>query len=128
MPRGKYTLRIGNMHPSSQGRAIVTLLVLFAFLLQSFVVQTHVHFSPAASATARVFASKVSHLHGFAGDSDANQCPWCQAVLSSGTYVMPAAWPIHLPVAFGFVDPIALDAVITISLASHAWQSRAPPA
>jgi hypothetical protein len=125
MATGTHTAR--HVRNASQGRAIVTLLVLFAFLLQSFVVQTHVHFSSAASATERVFFSTASHPHGFAGGNDANQCPWCQAALSSGTYVMPAALPIRLPVVLGFADPILLDAVITTFSTSHAWRSRAPP-
>ncbi|NIJ50330.1 hypothetical protein [Rhizomicrobium electricum] len=107
-------------------------MVLIAFLLQIFVVQTHVHFPAATSAdighAASGAPSDALRLAKHTGDAAMAHCPWCQAVLASGNYLPPTALPIALPVAFGFLDPIIQHAPAAISASSHAWHSRAPPA
>jgi hypothetical protein len=125
--RINHTLRVGK-----RGRAIATPMVLVAFLLQIFVVQTHVHFPAATSADIGHAASGApSHALRLAkdtGDAAMAHCPWCKAILASGSYLPLAALPIALPVAFRFLDPISQHDLAVFSASSHAWQSRAPPA
>lgn len=123
------TLRIGGFR--KEGRAILAPLVLFAFLLQIVAVQTHIHFPVAGTTviepTGPVAPSTV-HPAKKSGDAGTAHCPWCQAVLSTGNYLTPAALPVALPVSFRLLEPIVLPAPIAASASSHAWQSRAPPA
>jgi hypothetical protein len=130
MPKAciNHTLRIDRMRKTSWGRAIVTPVVLLAFLLQVFAVQTHVHLAMPSGAASTSVPFDGRHAAKNSGDTDTTHCPWCQAVLSSGQYLTPTALPIALPVAVRFLDPIALPARVAISAFSHGWQSRAPPA
>lgn len=110
-------------------RAIVTPMVLFAFLLQIFIVQTHIHFPTLETAGIGHAASSAAlHQSKKTGDTHTTHCPWCQAVLASGNYLPPVALPVALPVAFGLLDRITQHAHVAAFASSHAWQSRAPPA
>jgi hypothetical protein len=140
MASSSHKFRIGYIRNASWGRAIVTPIVLLTFLLQIFAVQTHVHFSAANSATsaAGIYApSRGFHTAPVATlgsdwakttkGGDTTDCPLCQAVLSSGSYLAPAISQIHLPIASIVLDPIAYCAIVIATVSSHAWQSRAPP-
>lgn len=125
-----HTLRT-SIRKGSWGRAIVTPMVLVAFLLQIFIVQTHVHFPTLEAAGIGHAASGVPsaalHQTKKTGDATAH-CPWCQGILASGNYLPAAALPVALPAAFGLLDPIVQHARVVPFAFSHAWQSRAPPA
>lgn len=125
-----HTLRMKDVRKGV--RAIVTPMVLFAFLLQIFIVQTHVHFPTVEAAgishAASGAPSVALHQTKKTSDTNAAHCPWCQAVLASGNYLPPVAVPVALPVAFGSLDRIIQHAHIAASRFSHTWQSRAPPA
>lgn len=110
-------------------RAIVTPMVLAAFLLQLFAVQTHIHFPMLAAGIGQAVSAPSAVLQQTKKTGDANtaHCPWCQAVLSNGNYLSPAAPPAALPAALGLLDPILQQARVAVFAFSHAWQSRAPP-
>ncbi len=132
-------MRIGYPRNASWGRAIVTALVLLAFILQSLVVQTHVHFSPIghnaafvahdraliSAAPSRVFRGDLPKN---TDDGDATHCPLCQAIFSSGSYLIPTLLQVQLFVAFSILGPIAHRTIFVSSASYHSWQSRAPPA
>ncbi len=123
----------------SFGRTAFTLFLLLAFALQSFVVQTHIHFSAPGFAGGQesLVADRAAHSavsFSLAGDSDKNtkdgdpeRCPLCQAVLLGGYYLIPAPAQIHLPLVYAILDPVGVIAVFAASSPSHAWHSRAPP-
>ncbi len=127
-----HTLRVTDIRKGSWERAIVTPMVLLAFLLQIFIVQTHVHFPTSETAgighAASAVPSAALHQTKKTGDTHTTHCPWCQAVLASGSYLPPVAPPVDLPVAFRLLDPIVLNTSAVAIASSHAWQSRAPPA
>jgi hypothetical protein len=131
MKQGNHTLRVGAFGRTQWGRRFVTPLVLLAFFLQSLVVQSHVHFAVPASSGAVSIAAVAgdAHHHDTAKDSGSqDRCPWCQAVLSSGYYLVVATAPIHLPVEIRLADALSFTALAPRSAAPHPWQSRAPPA
>jgi hypothetical protein len=126
-----HTLRMTEVRKRSWERAIVTPMVLVAFLLQIFIVQTHVHFPTLAAPAIGHAVSAPSAAHHQAkkiGDTSTGHCPWCQAVLANGNYLPPVAPPVDLPVAFRLLDPIVLNTSTVAIASSHAWQSRGPPA
>jgi len=123
----------------SRMRVVFTLFVLFAFALQNFAVQTHIHFSsrcfaggqqcPARPKIAPLAPLRAS-LPDFPNDGkdgDASHCPLCQAVLFGGDYLIPAAAQMALPFVYPALDPLHGIALFADAAPSHAWQSRAPP-
>ena len=114
-------------------RLAITLVALFAFTLQSYVTQVHIHkLTPGNIAATQFESGKTSFGNQKQGklparDDPAN-CPICQEILLAGHYVTPSpvAWtPLSVET---FTIPIAI-VVSTIAQAySHSWKSRAPPA
>ena len=129
MTASKHTLQTDTVRGTARRRAIVAVVVLLAFLVQSFVAQTHIHFSPAGSAAGPTLGTHAAD--GAAKDADGNntsQCPWCHAVLAGGSLLTPTAVPLHLPVAWEHATPARTAAVVPAPAPAPAWQSRAPPA
>jgi hypothetical protein len=122
-------------------RQAFLLLVGAAFLLQSYVTQTHIHplarpltvshglasLDPDASVKADK-PDKGTPSHGrLPADDDPTKCPLCQAVAHAGNYVWPNAAVFILPQVSAAIVPIAV-AILRISRPqSHDWQGRAPP-
>lgn len=104
--------------PANLARFAVTLFALFAFSLQSFVMQVHVHGGTVAAAQ----TAKTSKP----APEPAN-CPICQEILHAGHYVMPSAagW---LPLSqFSAIVSIWTGSAVLSQSSSHSWNSRAPP-
>jgi hypothetical protein len=98
-------------------------LVLVAFTLQSYVVQTHIH-DTAAVAISKAFTSAG---HGKSPvDNSPMDCPFCQAALFDAFAL--SATPIFFPSAAAIFLP-AMDHPATASYdtVAHIWHSRAPP-
>lgn len=110
-------------------RNIVALLVAFAFALQSFLTQTHIHGVPASLdgfAIAKVDSGSSGGGKAPA-DSSPLDCPYCQAIAHSGLFFMPAAPLLRLPFELA-QSIIAPDFVqVTKSAAILYQRSRAPP-
>lgn len=105
--------------------------LLAAFLLQSFVVQTHIHFTPQISARLAQFAEAhgrpADHHDKFPGSEDPANCPICQEILHSGQFVTPAA-QLLLPPSFAVSTIAVVDKALPFIFApSHNWHGRAPP-
>jgi hypothetical protein len=103
-------------------------LVLFAFTLQSYVTQSHIHDGlrgSGAIATVKSDAKAPSHRKSPLDDNPLN-CSICQAVAHAGAFLMPATLPLLPALSAELATPfIALRAVGAGAM--HDWQSRAPP-
>lgn len=102
---------------------------LLAFLWQSFVTQTHVHFAVQREATIAGSGAKAPCLPTMGQSSGdlAADCVLCQEIAHAGHYLLPA------PIAFQAPEPVAAWLlavplrVLGFNRRSHAWHSRAPP-
>jgi hypothetical protein len=104
----------------------ITLIALLAFTFQSFVSQVHFHAMP-WTASAMFDAGKVSQPGKLPANDDQSNCPICQAVLHAGQFITPSAVIFGFP-SFAAFLVTTFDRVATPSqVASHSWQSRAPP-
>jgi hypothetical protein len=115
---------------------LVFVVALAAFATQSFLVQTHVHFTPSvAAALAGKEAMKQTvaqdRSHGAPqrapSNDDTDKCPLCQEFVSAGSYVAPSAVAVLPPNVA--VSTIAREQPerAEIWAISHNWQGRAPP-
>ena len=98
--------------------------ILLAFSWQSFVAQTHRHYS-AAAATA---TSAQLQSPGKSSPSDLPAtCPICSELAHAGQVILPApvtlAAPAESPIWLATTAPLTLSRTER----SHAWRSRAPP-
>jgi hypothetical protein len=118
-------------------RLLLTLLCLFAFSVQSFIAQTHIH-RPGTTdigiAVVNVAGKSLADgSHAKAPETPANpadeaaKCPLCQAVAHFGFVVSPALLVLFLPRAN--TDEALPDflRVAKDNVPSHAWHSRGPP-
>ena len=105
---------------------VLTLVLVLAFTLQSFVTQTHIHgVGPAPAGIAKILKGSTPNPSPL--DSSDNACAFCQAVAHSGAFFAPAA-PLILPPA-AWSMPALLPVVVSVTghALAHSWQSRAPP-
>ena len=104
-------------------RLVVTWIVLFAFALQSYVTQTHVHRAPLVEFAGKISADSASPV----GD-EAIACPFCQAIATAGAFFSPAAIALSpLVVQAEAADLPPIVAGLAIAPAGFSWRSRAPP-
>lgn len=107
----------------------VLLTALLAFLWQSFVTQTHVHFDPGIHSTAEFgTAGSAPQLRDGQPSSDlpAN-CPICQETAHAGYYLLPTPIAFHASEAVPLWLVVARTLALTLRQRAHAWNSRAPP-
>jgi hypothetical protein len=117
-------------------------LTLAAFTVQSFLIQTHVHFSPAIEASfadsggtpAKWAATTGGHQsvipareHRNAPDDDPANCPLCQEYLYAGNYVAPAIIALLLPPADESAVVPETRTLPRVATISYSWHGRAPP-
>jgi hypothetical protein len=70
------------------GKQAMTLLLVIAFALQSFVTQTHIH---GAAETQSCISNCVSAAPGPQSPFDERaDCPFCQAIVHAGVFFAPA--------------------------------------
>jgi hypothetical protein len=106
-------------------RLLVTFFALFAFSLQTYIGQTHIHLAP--DSLAAIGAHKQAP-DKFPANGDPANCPICQEVLHDGQFVTPAAAMLLPPSLAASIVEIAAPLRRLVQAASHAWRSRAPPA
>jgi hypothetical protein len=106
---------------------LLVFVTALAFVLQSFIAQTHIHTSPQGLGDIVKSVTTLSHSQGKKpADDNARDCPFCQAVVHAGAFVAPTPPLLVLPgLSEAISQAVKLGAVI--SLAAHNWQSRAPP-
>jgi hypothetical protein len=115
-------------------RLALASLLLAAFALQSYVVQTHIHLTQAESARLSLYdathgakLAPADHHDRYPANDDPANCPICQEILHSGQFVTPSAQallPPSLAVSTIAVVDTALPFLLTLS---HSWRGRAPP-
>lgn len=118
------SLRAPRFHAA---RLALIVFTLFAFALQTFVVQTHIHGSTSAGAVIGKSAVQERQPSKLPPGGDPANCPICQELLHAGAYVTPAAatWQ---PVAIAtFIEVVVFEARSIRQIHSHGWNSRAPP-
>ena len=115
----------------------ILVLTLAAFVMQSFLVQTHIHITPAAE---KILASLHPAKPGDqnagspsnprdkdpANDDRAN-CPICQEILYAGHYVTPATAAVLPPAVSVSIIALRPEHDAHATAPSHIWQGRAPP-
>ena len=119
---------------TKQGWRWAIWLILAAFVLQSYVAQTHIHdFTPAAiskaldaSAHDKAALNKAP-LGKSPLDNSPMDCPFCQAVAHDGMFIIPTSPLLFLSAVW--IEMTALDLWLAASSGerAHNWQSRAPP-
>ena len=108
------------------GSPVLRVLVLIAFCLQSFLVQTHIHNIPLGDVSAGE-AQSVSAPHQGKVPLDADQCLFCQEYTHAGAYVMPAVASVLPPMMAVGVIALAAVPFLAAKPTSHIWIGRAPP-
>jgi hypothetical protein len=104
-------------------------VLLIAFTLQSYVIQTHVHGSVGSFESAGAVKNLAkSPGHGKAPSEDGSlDCPFCQAIVHAGLFLTPAAPLLSLPSVWAECVALPIIAGAIRLSSSHNWQSRAPP-
>jgi hypothetical protein len=108
------------------GSSVLRVLVLMAFCLQSFLIQTHVHNLPQSTAAASQHVY-VSAPHDGKSPFDADRCLFCQEYTHAGAYVTPAVAAALPPMMAVGVIALAAAPFLAAKPTSHIWIGRAPP-
>jgi hypothetical protein len=121
--------------PTGWRLAIVS-VVLVAFVLQGFIVQTHIHFAPAGLARLTGYSSADTapaatgtpgqHAKHAPSDNPA-YCPICQVATLAGFFVATTTVVLHVPFAWIETGAPVFTARTVSGAVAHDWQSRAPP-
>lgn len=109
-------------------RLVLSALMLLSFVVQGYLVQTHIHGLPDAFITWRGKPAAVQLPNGpLPLDNDQASCVLCQEFVQAGNYLTPAVIAVMPPMAV--VHVILVDALpaLDVKLASHSWRGRAPP-
>lgn len=116
---------------AGQPRAAILALTVFAFLLQSFVTQTHIHndflIAPATGSTQAALPDQDGTKHQPTAPDDEKHCPFCQEMVHAGAYLTPAPAVFVLPSYSVIAGPVAYVARAYVDVASHFWRGRGPP-
>jgi Protein of unknown function (DUF2946) len=103
-------------------RSLLVLFVLIALGFNSYITQTHIHVHPDAL---RGASAGDEHTKGHGDDS--KNCPFCQAMVSSGVFIASAPPLLALPIAWMGVSTPQISLVSLARTVFSAWRSRAPP-
>jgi hypothetical protein len=129
---------IKRLKPTRVARQTLALFTALAFFMQAIITQTHIHGAQTQlnrglealllkiAETGDADQGGGAHKSG-PSKSDESRCAFCQAAQSSGSFTIPPAVLIAVPVAL-----LALDVVVPVlgslsDTASHHWRGRAPP-
>jgi hypothetical protein len=99
----------------------IAALVLLAFSFQSYLAQTHIH--ETAAATALVYHPG----HSKAPVDSPFDCPFCQAVAHATSFLMPGALLPFLAPQWVKTATLHNFRAGTGTTTRYNWQSRAPP-
>jgi hypothetical protein len=110
-------------------RALVTAFIFAAFLLQSFIAQTHIHPGPGPVSSVTEIANKaVHHAPVLPGNSDeAANCPQCQAIAHASAYVPPAVLAMLVRHGQNASPPVIAARDMRADYQGHRKQQRGPP-
>jgi hypothetical protein len=108
-------------------RLALIFFTLFAFALQTFVVQTHIHGGTSAGAVIGKVAVQDRQPGKLPPGDDPANCSICQELLHAGAYVAPTAATWQPVVIATVIEVVVLEARSTRQIHAHGWNSRAPP-
>jgi hypothetical protein len=111
-------------------RLAISMFVMLAFSLQSYITQTHIHLKADTFSSYSKLSNetgKQNPLDKFPANGDPANCPICQEILHSGQFVTPTAAVLLLPTVAVSIIKIVADIPVAAQRPSHAWRSRAPP-
>ena len=104
--------------------AVIAALVLLAFSFQSYLAQTHIHETAAATSAAQIYHPGQNKSPV---DNSPLDCPFCQALAHATSFLMPGALLL-------FLAPQWVKTTTSHTLffdkgtaTKYNWQSRAPP-
>ena len=114
---------------------------VLALLIQTFVVQTHVHlhtdqlsFVQSGNVQVAAFESQASlprsserKSRPIPADGDRDHCALCQALAVIGNAVAPDGPSLAVPSEISFVIVLPLEDSFHVATLSHDWLSRGPP-
>ena len=113
-------------------RPVIAFLALFAIVLQSLIVQTHIH-NPRPAASSSLAKSGDGGASGntdskFPVSDETANCRLCQELAYAGRFVAPSSTPLIVPIVVAWLLIVFLHSSATPSARSYVWRSRAPPA
>lgn len=114
----------------SSARLILTFVALFAFTVQSYLTQTHIHHPQAIGLAGDVGAAgepAKNSTDKYPANQDPANCPLCQEIMHAGHVVIPAATLLVLPSYAAFNVIVFTEVITPFRAPSHIWQGRAPP-
>jgi hypothetical protein len=106
---------------------LAVLLTVFAFAMQSFIAQTHIHVEAQGHGGIVHITAAPAVAPGKTPPSNGKQtCPLCAAVAYAGAVLTPVVPFLFMPVWARCSAPL-IGAVTIARTVAHNWQSRAPP-
>ncbi|MGD0865105.1 MAG: hypothetical protein ABSA49_06075 [Rhizomicrobium sp.] len=120
------TAELFGLRRSGPARRFVVFIAVFAFALQSFIAQTHIHAETPAPGGIVKNATTSSPSKAPIDHSQAD-CPFCQAVVHVGSVVASAPPLLRLPYSWVETAALVFTAFAISGSTAHDWQSRAPP-
>ena len=118
---------------SSQARrALVALVCVFAFALQGYIAQTHIHAAELVKPDI-VTVSGADHIaDSQPGDPDQKQddlskCPYCQVSASVGSALWATPPVLLVSLVGSVIEPIAAEFISRDAASSYVRRSRGPP-
>lgn len=110
------------------GWLAVLAAMLFALSWQSFVTQTHHHFSPnIVSASSKADAGDPERPGRQSPTDPSANCGVCRVLAHAGPVLLPAQIEIEAPAPASVWRSPAILPGLALARRSHAWRSRAPP-
>ena len=111
------------------GRKLATAFIFVAFLLQSFVTQTHMHMGLGAFPSITQIASKqIHHAPALPGNpDDAVNCPLCQAITHASAYFSPIVLDTLVRHMQDGSPPAIAARDMRTDYHGHSKQQRGPP-
>lgn|SRR5262245_16171071 len=114
-------------------RPVIAFLAILAIVLQSFIVQTHIHNPQPAAAFSSLAKSSDGGASGttdskFPISDDTANCRLCQELAYAGRFVAPSSTLLIVPTIVAWLLIVFLHSATIPSARSYVWRSRAPPA
>jgi hypothetical protein len=113
-------------------RALVALVCIFAFALQGYIAQTHIHIAELVKPDI-VAVSGADHIADLQRDGpdqkqdDPSKCPYCQVSASVGSALWTTAPVLLVSLIGSVIEPIAAEFIARDAAPSYVWRSRGPP-
>ena len=118
--------------PAAWSRTLISLFLLIAFSVQTYIAQTHIHGSVSVDRLVAAYPAtsvvETRHDPGLPSEDDQANCLLCQAVAHAHAFSVPVLAALSLPVqtVLAVVAPFS-SRIAVVRFVGHGWQQRAPP-